>query len=284
MIDTVDNKKSSWLGNLELVYRCQQEETKVTSVYAQAPFKIQRPFYPEGKQICHSVIIHTAGGIVGGDRLHQNIHLQPKTQALITTPAANRIYRSNGHKAEQDIKIIIDDGASLEYLPQETIVFKGANFRQNLRVELSTEKSTWLGWEIIRFGRSARGEIFDQGEWRSYTEVWQQGKPLWVDNQFLPGNEELFYSLNGLAGKPVVGTLSWIGKSVTPNLVQEVINRWQPQKDNSEIGVTQLLQGLLCRYRGDSITEVKNWFIQVWQLLRQTEGRSSHKKPRVWLI
>ena len=48
--------------------------------------------------------------------------------------------------------------------------------------------------------------------------------------------------------------------------------------------MTQLLQGLLCRYRGDSITEVKNWFIQVWQLLRQTEGRSSHKKPRVWLI
>ena len=284
MIDTIDNKKSSWLGNVELVYTRQRGETKIASVYAQAPFKIQRPFYPEGKQICHSVIFHTAGGIVGGDRLCQNIKLQPKTQVLITTPAANRVYRSNGQQAEQDIEIVVDDGACLEYLPQETIVFKGANFRQNLRVELTTEKSTWLGWEIIRFGRSARGEIFDQGEWRSYTEVWRQGKPLWIDRQWLPGNEELFYSLNGLAGKPVVGTLSWIGKPVTPSLIQEVINQWQPQKDNSEIGVTQLLQGVLCRYRGDSITEVKNWFIQVWQLLRQIEGKPYNKKPRVWLI
>ena len=50
------------------------------------------------------------------------------------------------------------------------------------------------------------------------------------------------------------------------------------------MGVTQLLQGLLCRYRGDSITEVKNWFILVWQLLRQAEGKYSGIKPRVWQI
>ncbi len=283
MLNNTVTNKSSWLGNLKLVYAYNRGQTKLASAYSQAPLKIQRPFYPEGNTICHSVILHTAGGIVGGDRLCQDIHLQPQTQALITTPAASKIYRSNGQSGRQKIIIRIGDRGYLEYLPQETIVFNGAIFRQNLHIELGRQ-ATWLAWEIIRFGRSARGEIFNQGEWRAYTEVWQQGKPLWIDRQWLPGNEELFFSLNGLAGKPVVGTLSWIGKPVTSTLVQEVRNLWQPQKDSSEMGVTQLLQGLLCRYRGDSITEVKNWFIPVWQLLRQAEGKYSGIKPRVWQI
>ena len=182
MLDPTITNKSSWLGNLKLVYVYHQGQTKIASAYSQAPLKIQRSFYPEGNTICHSVILHTAGGIVGGDRLCQNIHLQSQTQALITTPAASKIYRSNGQSGQQNITIRIDDRGYLEYLPQETIVFNGAIFRQNLRVELGRQ-ATWLGWEIIRFGRSARGEIFNQGEWRAHTEVWQPGKPLWLDRQ-----------------------------------------------------------------------------------------------------
>ncbi len=48
--------------------------------------KVQRPFYPEGREVCHSVILHTAGGVVGGDRNQLNLHLQPDTHALITSP------------------------------------------------------------------------------------------------------------------------------------------------------------------------------------------------------
>lgn len=151
-----------WHGKLNLVYADRQGKTQLIYNHQQAPLKVQRPFYPEGEKVCHSVILHTAGGMVGGDRLSSNIHLQPQAQTLITTAAASKIYRSNGLQARQTIQMQVDAGACLEWLPQETILFNDAIYRQDLRVELATGGS-WLGWEITRFGRTARGEKFLQG-------------------------------------------------------------------------------------------------------------------------
>ena len=231
--------------------------------------------------MCHSVVLHTAGGIVGGDRLSQSIHLEPNTHALLTTAAASKIYRSNGQQARQTINIEVDAGACLEWLPQETIVFNGAIYRQDLRVELAPG-ANWLGWEVTRFGRSARGEKFLQGEWRSHTEVWQQGQPLWIDRQWLPGGEETFNSLHGLAGLPVVASLAWVGQAVSPEIVDKARMLWSAQERQGEAGVTQLISGLLCRYRGSSTFEVRNWFTDVWQLLRLSLLGRPVTKPRVW--
>lgn len=272
---------NNWHGVLDLVYSKPKLTTQVTHSYSKAPLKIQRSFYPEGESLCHSVILHTAGGIVGGDLLSQNIQLQSNATTLITTAAASKIYRSNGKQARQNINIQLEDSSYLEYVPQETIVFNGAIYRQNLRVEIAPG-ATWFGWEITRFGRSARGEKFLQGEWRSNTEIYQQGHPLWIDRQYLPGGEERFHSPNGLAGKPVVGTLSFIGRSIDPEIITKARNCWLDREYLGEAGVTQLISGLVCRYRGNSTTEVKEWFIDVWQLLRLNYLGIPISKPRIW--
>jgi urease accessory protein len=277
------SNQSGWHGTLDLVYANFNDATQINYSHSQAPLKVQRPFYPEGKSICQSVVLHTAGGMVGGDRLSQNFHLQSNAKTSITTAAASKIYRSNGQLAKQNINIKIDAGAWLEFLPQETIVFNGAVYRQDLQVELAPGAS-WLGWEITRFGRSARGEKFLQGAWRSCMEVWQQGCPLWIDRQWLLGGEEMFYSANGLAGKPVVGTLCWLGQSVAPEVTEQVRNLWTNHQTEGEAGVTHLLTGLLCRYRGNSCSEVRKWFTDVWQLLRLTYLGIPATKPRVWLF
>ncbi|MGB3653376.1 MAG: urease accessory protein UreD, partial [Rivularia sp. (in: cyanobacteria)] len=217
----------NWHGKLNLVYNHSQNKTTLIQSQNQAPLKVQRPFYPEGKSVCHSVILHTAGGIVGGDRLSSNFHLQPQAKALITTAAANKIYRSNGLQARQNIDIKIDNRACLEWLPQETIVFNDANFRQNIRIELADD-ANFIGWEITRFGRTARGEKFVKGEWRSNTEIWQNNKPLWIDRQYLPGSEEIFHSPHGLAGKPIVGTLVYLGQPVSTEIVQQARTLFSP--------------------------------------------------------
>ncbi|BAZ30089.1 urease accessory protein D [Cylindrospermum sp. NIES-4074] len=277
-----------WQGKLNLVYAVRLRRiggdrlnsTQLIYNHHQAPLKVQRPFYPEGEEVCHSVILHTAGGVVGGDRLSSNIHLQPHSQALITTAAASKIYRSNGLQARQTLDIQVDDGACLEWLPQETILFNGAIYRQDVRVELATGGS-FLGWEITRFGRSARGEKFLQGEWRSHTEIWQQGVPLWIDRQWLPGNEETFHSPHGLAGKPVVGSLVWVGSPVSEEIIQKARSLLTQQ---SLAGVSRLQNGFLCRYRGDSTSEVRDWFTSVWQMLRVSFGNRGHCIPRVWQV
>ena len=269
-----------WHGKLNLVYADRQGKTQLIYNHQQAPLKVQRPFYPEGEKVCHSVILHTAGGMVGGDRLSSNIHLQPQAQALITTAAASKIYRSNGLQARQTIQMQVDAGACLEWLPQETILFNGATYRQDLRVELATGAS-WLGWEITRFGRSARGEKFLRGEWRSHTEIWQQGVPLWIDRQCLPGSEDIFHSPHGLAGKPIVGSLVWVGGAVSAEIVEKTRNLWDGE---GEAGVSRLQHGLLCRYRGSSTSEVRNWFIDVWLLLRVSFLNRANCIPRVWQV
>jgi urease accessory protein len=239
-----------------------------------------------GSPICEIVTLHTAGGIVGSDRLNQTLRLQPNSRVLMTTAAATKVYRSNGQQARQTIEIDLEENATLEWLPQETIVFNGANYRQDLRVNLSLGAS-FLGWEITRFGRSARGERFLQGEWRSRTEIWQQGKPLWIDRQWLPGSEETFYSPNALAASPLVGTLIYLGEPVAAELMEKIRHLTPPLSRggtlSGQFGVTRTpKEGLLCRYRGDSTAEVKDRFTQIWQLLRLGLGETSAIAPRVW--
>ncbi|MBE9128469.1 MULTISPECIES: urease accessory protein UreD [unclassified Coleofasciculus] len=276
--------ETGWHGSLELVYRHHQGVTQLVRNSVRSPLKVQRPFYPEGQGVCHTVVLHTAGGMVGGDRLSQTIHLQTNARALITTAAASKLYRSNGQPAKQTIHIQVDAGACLEWLPQETIVFNGAVYQQDLRVELAPGAS-WLGWEITRFGRTARNERFLQGNWRSHTQVWQQGYPLWIDRQWLPGGEEILNSPHGLAGQPIVASLIWIGQPVSSAIVEKARTIWTATERQGEADVTQTQEeGLVCRYRGSSTAEVRNWFVGVWQLLRFAYFGCTATKPRVWLM
>jgi urease accessory protein len=277
---TAIQSTNSWRGKLNLVYTSRHNSTQLITNENQAPLKVQRPFYPEGEKVCHSVILHTAGGVVGGDRLSSNFHLKSNAQALITTAAASKIYRSNGLQARQNIEIKIDSGGCLEWLPQETIIFNDAIYRQDLRVELAAD-ATFLGWEITRFGRSARGEKFVSGDWRSNTEIWREGIPLWIDRQWLPGREEVFASAYGLSGKPITGSFVWIGCNVSSEIVEKARNFLQGEAD---YGVTLLEHGLLCRYRGFSTSEVRNWFISVWLLLRMSFLGRGGSVPRVWQL
>ena len=274
---------SSWHGILDLTYRFHQNSTQLKAAYSQAPFKIQRSFYPEGKQICHNTLLHTAGGMVGGDRLSQTLHLQPQTHAAITTAAAAKAYRSNGQLAKQTLDITIDQNAYCEWIPRESIIFNGAIYRQDLRVNLA-ENARWLGWEITRFGRTARGEQFITGDWRSCTEVWQNNRPLWIDRQGFSGGETIVNHPHGLGGQPIVASLCYVGQPISEEILKKARHLWNQSETKGEAGVTQLLSGLLCRYRGKSTQEVIHWFTQVWQLLRQVQDKPVTVLPRVWKI
>lgn len=279
----IEKNFSGWQGILELDYQKIGNTTQLVKAYSQAPLKIQRSFYPEGQGICHSIILHTAGGVVGGDRLSQTIHLQPETQVLLTTPAASKIYRSQGEIAYNHINIELQKNTYLEFIPRESIIFNGARINQNLRVNLA-ESACYLGWEITRFGRTARGETFTQGEWKSCTEIWQNQSPIWIDRQGFTASEELLNSPHGLGGKPVIATLVWVGQSVSEDGVKQIRQLWEQRETSSQAGVTQLISGLLCRYRGNSTQEVIDWFTEVWRFLRQNYIGQLGAKPRVWQL
>jgi urease accessory protein len=276
---------SRWHGKLHLKFGFQDGMTQMTHSQGTAPLKIQRPFYPEGTEVCHGVILHTAGGIVGGDRLSIDIQVAPQAQVLLTTAAASKIYRANGQEAEQTIRIEVGEGACLEWLPQEAIAFVAAEYRQNIRIELAPT-ATWLGWEITRLGRTAHGEKFTEGTWRSHTEVWQNEHPLWIDRQWLEGSPATIESPHALHGYAVIGSFALLGRAATPEIIEKIRRLWtegqSAGKYKGEAGVSTPISGLLCRYRGNSTSEARSWFREVWQLLRFVYLQRSLCIPRVW--
>lgn len=271
--------QTGWQGRLVLDLACRRGATVPVTQRTQAPLKLQRPFYPEGPEVCHSTIVHTAGGLVGGDQLAQSVHLGAQSQGLITTAAATKVYRCPQAGAQLHSQIRLEADACLEWFPRPTIVFNGSQYCQTTRVELAPG-ALWWGWELLRFGRSARGERFERGEVRSHLEVWRQGRPLWLDRQQLIGGSAALTSTHGLAHQPVVGSFALVGQAVPPAWANQARDLWRG--DPTEIGVTRLGEGLLCRYRGPATEAAQSWFIAVWQQLRPKVRSRPACIPRVW--
>lgn len=113
---------SSWLAVLQLYFQTQGKKTFLYKQYHDGPLMVQRPFYPED-DICHVYILHPPGGIVGGDQLVINIHLDQGSQTLITTPGATKFYRSAGPTAVLTQQFYLRKNSSLEWLPQDNLFF-----------------------------------------------------------------------------------------------------------------------------------------------------------------
>jgi urease accessory protein len=289
-----------WHGRLDLDFVYQQGKTLVHRSQAQAPLKFQRPFYPEGDGVCHGVMLHTAGGIVGGDRLSLQISLGEESHAFLTTAAATKLYRSTGATSVQATRIALGSGACLEWFPQEVIVFNGGRYHQHTHVELA-EGAVWMGWELARLGRSARRESFQKGEWRSHTEIWRNGVPLWIDRQFVTGGSAMLQNPQGLGGCPVIGSFALVGTPIASDIVDTIRKQWDeyvlssilspPSAGNTRssscresFGVSRLANGVLCRYRGTSTLQARRLFLTAWDVVRANVMNTSPHRPRVWSI
>jgi urease accessory protein len=113
-----------WLAELDLGFAPRGSRTVLARRRHRGPLAVQRPFHPEG-DVCHVYLLHPPGGVVAGDRLAIRVAADPGAEALLTTPAAGKFYRSEGPVARQTVALEIGEGASLEWLPQETILYPG---------------------------------------------------------------------------------------------------------------------------------------------------------------
>jgi urease accessory protein len=270
-----------WRGELRLRFARDTDGTRLVESRARMPLALQRPFYPEGPGVCHAIMLHPPGGMVSGDELTIDVALGEGSRALLTTPAAAKWYRSDGAVARQHTTLRVASGAISEWLPQETIVFDGARVEQQTRVELA-DGAYWLGWEVTRFGRSARGERFESGEWRAHTEVWRDRQPLWIDRQRLTGGDPLLGGAYGLAGQPVIATFAWVGAEARVELVEAARAAWHAQPRTGQAGASRLRHGLVCRYRGPSSAEARQWLVAVWDLVRREAFGQGACPPRIW--
>ena len=112
-----------------------------------------------------AVLINTSGGLTGGDRLRWEVDIGPQAAAVVTTQACEKIYRAASGRAEVDVRLTVEAGGQLAWLPQETIVFDRAAFSRRLDVDLA-ENARVLILEATLFGRQAMGETAGYGLFR----------------------------------------------------------------------------------------------------------------------
>ena len=129
------------------------------------PLRVQKHLHAEGPEVCQHIIVHPPGGIAGGDRLAINARVGEQAWAQLTSPGAAKWYRATG-PAHQCLTLAVEPGATLEWLPQETIVFSGAQAELATRINLEGDARLFY-WDMVALGRPASQERFATGHFQS---------------------------------------------------------------------------------------------------------------------
>ncbi|MCX5727331.1 MAG: urease accessory protein UreD [Nitrospirae bacterium] len=115
------------------------------------------PSYLDDSGCAYSWLVNPSGGLVGGDHVSVEAQLHAHTHVLMTSPSANRVYRSLSEPALQEIRLSVGPGARLEWVPEVTIPFAGSRFRQSIHVDLAPGATVVL-WDAMASGRVAMRE------------------------------------------------------------------------------------------------------------------------------
>lgn len=302
MLRRLDSPPSSipnpWQGRAWIRFQNRQGRTHFQGG-TEAPLKLLRATHQDDGR-CELPLLHTAGGLVGGDQLNMEIHLGKGSAALLTSVAAQKVYGSIGRSslhpagewARQALTVELEPGADLEWLPQEMVLYADALFEQHTRVVLAPGAS-WLGAEVMRLGRTAAGEDLGGGCLRSCLEILRRdpagASPThpsrweFVDRLALGG--AALTSPHGLGGEPVVATLVWAAPHPLPaTTLAELVGRCRLERQGleGEMACGALSQGLVARYRGPSTSAARWWFTRLWARIRESRGLAAPVPPRVW--
>jgi urease accessory protein len=173
-------------GAAEIGFARRDGATRLMHLYQHDPLRVLFP-EPEVRDVTLAVLLTISGGLVAGDRLTISATVEDGAAAHVTAAAAEKIYRSTGATTAVTQHLAVADGAWLEYLPPETILFDGARLRRDTRIELA-RGAGFLGGGILVFGRQARGERLTHGLVNECWEVWRNGALAWGDALHLDDN------------------------------------------------------------------------------------------------
>lgn len=292
--DNVEKRVATgWRAKLALQLQEIDGCTRLTRRQHNGPLYVQRPFYPEDNGTCHLYILHPPGGVVGGDQLEIQVQAAHQAKVLITTPAAGKCYRSAGAYARVANYLEVQQGAWLEWFPQETILYNGSKTELNTRVQLADDSAQFVGWEVICLGCPAAEAYFRQGSCRQAFEIWKNEQPVWIDRALYGASGTHAENTNGqsllqflqapwgLGGNTVVGTM-------VCTTTEAGLAAWLREQlaafsaTSTRLVVTALAGVLVVRYLGNDAFQARALFSQCWQLLRpQLSGREM-VLPRIW--
>ncbi|MDQ0084452.1 MULTISPECIES: urease accessory protein UreD [Variovorax] len=272
-----------WHARLHLAY--QQEAARTVARFRHdGPLRILQSLYPEGDTVCHNVLVHPPGGLVGGDTLDIDIEAADGSHGLITTPGASRFYRSEGELALQRTRIRLAAGARLEWLPLEAICYSGCQAENRLSIEVAPGAEL-IGWDVTALGLPNANQPFERGTYLQHIEVpgvWlERGRIDAADHRLLQspiglGGHRCMASLFFVAGSPVARARrdALLAQARTLLEASPLFDSAGATSPHPEVVVLRVLAPV--------VEPAMQLLRQVWQAWRSELWQLPAATPRIW--
>jgi urease accessory protein len=273
----------SWMASLRLNYTFEHSRT-VARYEHQGPLRILQSLYPEGEGVCHNVLVHPPGGLVGGDTLDMRVSVAEGAHGLVTTPGATRFYRSEAGLATQQVHASLADGARLEWLPLEALAFNGCDALNLARFELAPTAEL-MAWDLTALGLPHAQQPFERGVFRQHLEI----PGVWLERGSIDAQDlRLMNSPLGLAGQRCMATLVCAaGHALAPARAEAALEAARALIELSpwrtQAGATQPHpQVLVLRVLTPVVEPAMGLLRQVWAAWRQSLWQLPGQVPRLW--
>jgi urease accessory protein len=266
-------------GAVEIGFVRYGSRTSLARLYHRTPGRALFPHTEPGEPAL-ALLLTTSGGLTGGDRLTIAIEAAAGTAATATTATAEKIYRSLGHDCAVGVTLDVGEGAWLEYLPQETILFDAARLRRGLTARVAAS-GRLLAADMTVFGRIARGERFATGFLDERRRVEIGGRLAWIDAARLDGDiADAIDHPAGFGGAAAFATVIYIGADAERHLT---LARDLTEAATCRAAVTLVNGILLARFIGEPGAVRAGLWHYVAGLRHAAAGLPA-RLPRVWRI
>ena len=270
-------------GRARLSFHQSDQLTRLKTLYQEGAAKVRFPKVSNGSPP-EAVIINTAGGLTGGDRIAVDADIGDDAAVVITSQACEKIYRSSGGKAHVENRLQLGRGTVCAWLPQETILFDKARLERSLEVDLA-EDATLLAVEPLILGRREMGETVRDGQLRDRWRIRRNGRLLQAEELRLDGDiDQLTRSAPLLSGYTSTATVLLVAPDVEQHIdsVRDLIE--SIDKGGGQTGASAWDGRLVIRLLAVSGMAMRSVLIPVIQFLlkRMTPLDRPMALPRVW--
>jgi urease accessory protein len=273
----------TWNATLALDYTRHAEKT-VAHFHHSGPLRILQSLYPEGDEICHNVIVHPPGGLVGGDTLDLKFTAAPGAHGLVTTPGATRFYRSTGKPALQRTQLSLEAGARMEWLPLESICYSGCLAENRLTMTLAPGAEL-IGWDVTALGLPAANLPFAHGSFCQHIEV----PGVWLERARIKASDTLLMnSPLGLAGQRCMASIFFVaGSKLDRHRRQAALDVARQVIEAHPLCATAGAtspdgQVVVVRVLAPLVEPAMTLLRQVWQAWRAHFWQQPASTPRIW--
>jgi len=275
----------AWRADLKLDYTLELQRTVVRYLH-QGPLRILQSLYPEGDQICHNVLVHPPGGLVGGDTLDIQVTVAEGAHGLVSTPGATRFYKSGGHPALQQVVAHLADNAKLEWLPLEAIAYNDCEATNRAIFNLAPSAEL-ITWDVTALGLPSSDMAFTQGHFQQHIEI----PGVWLERGNIRGEDTRWLnSPLGLAGGKCLASLVFAsGSAIDSDRTTQAL---EAAREVIESHPLRLQAGITCVHPQVIVLRVMSPLVEptmdllkkVWAVWRHTLWALPSTPPRIWSV